>query len=117
MADWVCLEPAINCLNYQPYLLSDKLKYPAVLGLARPGKRSIYADNDDLDDLETEQSMITSYFEDDERFFSFRFSNEFDSWIDWGTPDASEQTGTPGEIDMLDDYFWSTPMRGMSFDG
>ena len=50
VADWVCLEPGQNnCLNYQPYVIADKLKYPAVLGLARPGKQSIEAHNDDLD--------------------------------------------------------------------
>ena len=114
VADWVCLEPAINCLNYQPYLIANKLKYPGVLGLARPGKRSIYAQNADL---VFEQSIITSYFENEESSFSLRLSKDSESWIDWGTPDASEQIGTPGEIAMLDDYFWSMPMRGMSFDG
>ena len=60
VADWVCLEPGQNnCLNYQPYLIANELKYPAVLGLARPGRRSLYEHNDDL---ETEQSLLTSYF-------------------------------------------------------
>ena len=60
---------------------------------------------------------MSSYFDSDSQYFSTRFSRDYDSWIDWGTPDASEQIGHSGKIDMLDDYFWSTPMRGMSFDG